>query len=156
MTQPDQPNFLFLITDQQRADWLGCYGHPVLKTPNIDAIAAREVADFGELPAESRQLGATFLEELIAGSRPDLPRLRGPLRISGAFIHGPIRALPTTREGPGMSLLFSSCHFDDTVDFSGADFLSLRLVECTLPAFIGMSLTTKADLDSSCEKVKVR
>ena len=34
-----QPNFLFLITDQQRADWLGCAGHPVLKTPNIDAIA---------------------------------------------------------------------------------------------------------------------
>ena len=37
------PNFLFIITDQQRADWLGCYGHPVLKTPNIDAIAARGV-----------------------------------------------------------------------------------------------------------------
>ena len=36
-----RPNFLFLITDQQRADWLGCYGHPVLKTPNIDRIAAR-------------------------------------------------------------------------------------------------------------------
>lgn len=36
-----QPNFLFFITDQQRADWLGCYGHPVLKTPNIDAIAAQ-------------------------------------------------------------------------------------------------------------------
>lgn len=36
-----RPNFLFLITDQQRADWLGCYGHPVLKTPHIDAIAAR-------------------------------------------------------------------------------------------------------------------
>jgi arylsulfatase A-like enzyme len=36
-----RPNFLFLITDQQRADWLGCYGHPVLKTPNIDSIAAK-------------------------------------------------------------------------------------------------------------------
>ena len=36
-----RPNFLFIITDQQRADWLGCYGHPVLKTPNIDRIAAR-------------------------------------------------------------------------------------------------------------------
>lgn len=35
-----RPNFLLLITDQQRADWLGCYGHPVLKTPNIDALAA--------------------------------------------------------------------------------------------------------------------
>jgi len=38
-----QPNFLFFITDQQRADWLGCYGHPVLKTPHIDAIAAQGV-----------------------------------------------------------------------------------------------------------------
>ena len=37
----DQPNFLFIITDQQRADWLGCYGHPVLRTPHIDALAAR-------------------------------------------------------------------------------------------------------------------
>ncbi|MGB7303015.1 MAG: sulfatase-like hydrolase/transferase [Burkholderiaceae bacterium] len=36
-----QPNFLFLVTDQHRADWLGCYGHPVVKTPNLDAIAAR-------------------------------------------------------------------------------------------------------------------
>jgi arylsulfatase A-like enzyme len=36
-----RPNFLFFITDQQRADYLGCYGHPVLRTPNIDTIAAR-------------------------------------------------------------------------------------------------------------------
>lgn len=36
-----KPNFLFIITDQQRADWLGCYGHPVLKTPNIDSIASK-------------------------------------------------------------------------------------------------------------------
>ncbi|HEY5607500.1 MAG TPA: sulfatase-like hydrolase/transferase [Alphaproteobacteria bacterium] len=36
-----RPNFLFVITDEQRADYLGCAGHPVLKTPNIDRIAAR-------------------------------------------------------------------------------------------------------------------
>ena len=35
----NKPNFLFFITDQQRFDWLGCYGHPVLRTPHIDAIA---------------------------------------------------------------------------------------------------------------------
>ncbi|SPF75754.1 Arylsulfatase [Aliiroseovarius pelagivivens] len=34
-----QPNFLFIITDQHRADHLGCYGNPVVKTPNIDSIA---------------------------------------------------------------------------------------------------------------------
>ena len=36
-----RPNFLLVITDQHRADYLGCYGHPVLKTPNIDSIAGR-------------------------------------------------------------------------------------------------------------------
>ena len=33
-------NFLYFITDQHRADYLGCGGHPVLKTPHIDSIAA--------------------------------------------------------------------------------------------------------------------
>ena len=36
-----RPNFLFFITDQHRFDYLGCAGHPVLKTPHIDSIAAR-------------------------------------------------------------------------------------------------------------------
>ncbi|PWE30394.1 sulfatase [Pararhodobacter marinus] len=37
----ERPNFLYIMTDQHRADWLGCAGHPVVKTPNIDALAAR-------------------------------------------------------------------------------------------------------------------
>jgi arylsulfatase A-like enzyme len=37
------PNFLFIITDQQRADHLGCYGNHVVKTPHIDSIAANGV-----------------------------------------------------------------------------------------------------------------
>lgn len=36
-----KPNFLIFVTDQQRADWLGCYGHPVLRTPHIDSLAER-------------------------------------------------------------------------------------------------------------------
>ena len=35
----DQPNYVLFITDQQRFDNLGCYGHPVLQTPNIDQMA---------------------------------------------------------------------------------------------------------------------
>ncbi|MFN2351832.1 MAG: sulfatase [Kiritimatiellia bacterium] len=34
-----QPNIIFIITDQQRYDHLGCNGHPVIKTPNIDRLA---------------------------------------------------------------------------------------------------------------------
>ena len=31
-----RPNFLLFITDQHRVDYLGCSGHPVLKTPHIE------------------------------------------------------------------------------------------------------------------------
>lgn len=36
-----RPNFLFIITDQHRADHLGCYGNRVVRTPNIDGVAAK-------------------------------------------------------------------------------------------------------------------
>ncbi len=35
-----QPNFVFIITDQQRWDHLGCNGNSQLKTPNLDRLAA--------------------------------------------------------------------------------------------------------------------
>ncbi|HRL20900.1 MAG TPA: sulfatase-like hydrolase/transferase [Alcaligenes sp.] len=35
------PNFLLFITDQHRADHLGCYGNPDVRTPSLDALAAR-------------------------------------------------------------------------------------------------------------------
>ncbi|MFY0597787.1 MAG: sulfatase-like hydrolase/transferase [Cognatishimia sp.] len=36
-----RPNFLFIITDQHRADHLGCYGNQTVKTPQIDALAVK-------------------------------------------------------------------------------------------------------------------
>lgn len=38
-----RPNILFIMADQLRADYLGCNGHPTIRTPNIDALAARGV-----------------------------------------------------------------------------------------------------------------
>jgi len=34
-------NILFIMADQLRTGYLGCEGHPTLRTPNIDALAAR-------------------------------------------------------------------------------------------------------------------
>ena len=53
MTPPKKPakNVLWIMCDQLRYDYLGCTGHPVLKTPNIDAMARR---------------GVLFLERLCA------------------------------------------------------------------------------------------
>jgi arylsulfatase A-like enzyme len=36
-----RPNFLLFITDQHRADHLGCYGNSIVRTPNIDSLAAK-------------------------------------------------------------------------------------------------------------------
>jgi len=36
-------NILFIMTDQLRWDYLSCYGHPHLKTPNIDNLAKKGI-----------------------------------------------------------------------------------------------------------------
>jgi arylsulfatase A-like enzyme len=38
-----KPNILFIMTDQQRADCVGCYGNPIIRTPNLDGIAREGV-----------------------------------------------------------------------------------------------------------------
>ena len=36
----ERPHILILMTDQQRADCIGCAGHPQIKTPHLDRLAA--------------------------------------------------------------------------------------------------------------------
>ena len=40
---PKRPNIIFFLADDQRADFLGCAGHPFLQTPTIDRMAANGV-----------------------------------------------------------------------------------------------------------------
>jgi len=35
-----RPNIVLIVSDQHRADWLGCAGNRVVRTPNLDALAA--------------------------------------------------------------------------------------------------------------------
>ncbi|MDD9978211.1 MAG: sulfatase-like hydrolase/transferase, partial [Boseongicola sp.] len=39
MTAPH--NLLIIMSDEHRRDAMGCMGHPVVKTPNLDRLAAR-------------------------------------------------------------------------------------------------------------------
>ena len=43
LAHDSKPNILFILTDDQRFDAVGYAGHPIVKTPNIDKIAARGV-----------------------------------------------------------------------------------------------------------------
>jgi arylsulfatase A-like enzyme len=41
--QHKRPNIVFILSDDQRFDALGCAGHPIVKTPNLDRLAARGI-----------------------------------------------------------------------------------------------------------------
>lgn len=51
-------NILFVMYDQLRFDYLGCYGHPHLKTPHFDRVAAKGVR-FTEAYVQSPVCGSS-------------------------------------------------------------------------------------------------
>jgi len=72
-------NIIFVVTDTLRADYIGAYGNPWIKTPNIDAFARRAVQFdncYGEgLPTvQARRVFATGREILPFA---DLPAAKG-------------------------------------------------------------------------------
>ena len=76
------PNIIFFLTDDQRNDTLGCAGHPILKTPNIDGLAERGMRFANMYVSHSIcwVSRTTILNGMTARSfgredRPDWPRL---------------------------------------------------------------------------------
>jgi arylsulfatase A-like enzyme len=43
LAEEDDPNFLLITVDTLRADHLGCYGHPTVRTPHMDGLAQRGI-----------------------------------------------------------------------------------------------------------------
>ena len=123
--------------------------HEESKRLLVDAVKARRVADFTTLPESQRVVPAGVLQQLLGDSENGQSALRCPLRLRGADIVGSLRAPADTSPVPRTAMQFHECTFDSPVDLSGGNFLVLRFVDCTLPAFIGASLTVTSDLDLS-------
>ncbi|NQU48683.1 MAG: sulfatase-like hydrolase/transferase [Planctomycetes bacterium] len=71
-----RPNIIFILSDDHRADVLGCAGHPVVKTPNIDKLAQAGV----------RYSNAFVTTSICAASRATL--LTGLLERSHRYTFG--------------------------------------------------------------------
>ena len=64
-----KPNLILLMADQLRWDMLGCAGHPDLRTPNIDALAAHGIR-FSEALSQSTDCVASRAT-VLTGQYPD-------------------------------------------------------------------------------------
>ncbi len=91
----DRPNILWLFSDQHRADVVGSAGHPVVRTPNLDALAA-EGAVFERLfcqgplcvPARVSLLTERYVRDHGAfendyPAAPDMPTMVQSIRDAG-------------------------------------------------------------------------
>jgi len=80
----DKPNIVVFLAEQHRGDCLGCDGHPVLLTPNIDEIGglgARFVNAFSTCP-----ICVPARRSLISGQFPATHGARGNCNIRTPYL----------------------------------------------------------------------
>src|ERR1700743_1531058 len=71
----DRPNILWLVCEDSNVNWIGCYGNPEAKTPNIDAFAKqgfRYTHVYASAPvcAAQRSTWITGINSLSMGTHP--------------------------------------------------------------------------------------
>jgi arylsulfatase A-like enzyme len=131
---PATKNVLWIMADQLRWDYLSCYGHPHLKTPHLDALAARGVR-FDRAFVQSpfcgpsrmsyytgrycRSHGATWNGFPLRVGEPTLGDHLRPLGVRAALV-GKTHMVPDTKgmewlgikPGSPIGVLLSECGFE--------------------------------------------
>ncbi len=78
----EKPNIIFFLSDDQRADFMGCAGHPILKTPTMDRLAGEGVR-FENMFVSTSICAASRAKHTIGHSRAPCNRAIGHLALSG-------------------------------------------------------------------------
>jgi choline-sulfatase len=108
LAQPSRPNLLFILTDDQSPETLGCYGNTVCQTPNIDRLAAE-----GMILHDAHHMGA-WAGAVCTASRTMVMTGRTVWRIPGARGPGLSTTKAERRAAAGQSLpaVFNRAGYD--------------------------------------------
>lgn len=89
-----KPNFLVIVTDDQGIGDVGCYGHPEVRTPNLDRLAASGVR-FTQWYANAPICSASRAA-IMTGQYPDRAGVKGALSSDPEWNVPGLRAGETT------------------------------------------------------------
>jgi len=92
-----RPNFLVIVTDDQGVGDVGCFGHPEVRTPNFDRLAASGVR-FANWYANAPVCSASRAA-ILTGKYPDRTGVRGALPSQPSWDVPGLRAGETTLPG---------------------------------------------------------
>ena len=113
---PAQPNILLFVADQLRADHLGCYGHPLAVTPNIDRIAGS-----GVLFAEAHAASALCMPNRATMITGRVPSLHGVRRNGIPLPHWQRTVPGVLADGGYRTALIGKAHFQPFGVFAADD-----------------------------------
>jgi arylsulfatase A-like enzyme len=91
---PKKPNILVIVTDDHGIGDVGCYGHPEVRTPNLDRLAASGVR-FTQMYANAPICSASRAA-LLTGKYPDRTGVKGALPSEPTWDVPGLRAGETT------------------------------------------------------------
>ena len=85
--EAERPNILWLVAEDSNVNWIGCYGNPEAKTPNIDAFAKtgfRYTHAYASAPvcAAQRSTWITGINSISMGTHPMRSRYAIPHDLS--------------------------------------------------------------------------
>ncbi len=106
--KPSGPNFLLFVTDQQRADHLGCEAHPVLRTPHLDALA-RQALRFEQAHAAT-PICQPNRASLMTGR---MPSLHGVQMNGRELSHGELTFVELLRQAGWRTALVGKAHLQN-------------------------------------------
>jgi len=155
---PKPPNILFIATDDHRADALGAARHPVVRTPALDALAARgmrfsRAAHMGSLmPAVCSPARAALLTGVNPLAADAAPGIRPDAGSGVARIRPDLKTLPQLFAAAGYETFLTGKWHNDTAALLAGFTAGEAIFESGMCAHTAVPVRSRAEIAQGAPK----